>query len=695
LSVSASVGFSNYVKIGKWAPLFVTVKYQGEPTPVEIRAEASVGMETTTTLIKRDQLGSAARKMFVLYFRPNAYTDEVRVTVRAGGHTATQIVQTEVVNQREPFVVILSDSRAGQAALVQPTGQNRFDSPYGSQQTQIVYADPRLLPDRWYGYHGVDLLTFSDISPRRISADAAKVIEQWVHWGGKITLFGGVQGPQWKGTWLERLLPVDIGERTRVVTLPRPLIARYGGYVQESIGSIVVTDATLKDKKALSLYRSAFPQEEGVPGVYAPHVTTNGYTLLASVGNLALVAKRRIGRGSASFIAFDDWHAPVKDWIGLKNLLAGLARMEERFQQVYYYIEAEEMGYAWYPVAQAVADVPAMEVPSRRKVALLLLSYVALVGPLHFLIGRKTRRLFVGITFPLTIALFSYAAYRFGRNIKGQHVLVNEIALTEAVADSPIAHTRSLFGILSPDSTSYTVKAADDRTMLSRPPAQWGLSSMTVSYAQGKGVPASTPPPLWALRGGPSARQREEPNATLDETETLALKDVNIRWGAMELFRTEGLTNLGKGIRARLTMDTDKKKLQGFIENATPHDLEECFFVLQQGQVYHLANLPAGSKVTADKMKKYDWRKFERVHMRYYDPYAYEYRRDPKAEKKLKPRERVMRTLYPLLYMWGGGNDHTLLAWVKKPASTVAVRPRAFESRKWQLLVVRGRQLGN
>lgn len=708
LSVSASVGFGGFVKIGRWSPLFVTVTYRGEPTSVEIRVEFYVGMETTTTLIKRDKLAGTARKIYVLYLRPNAYTDEIRVTARAGGRAATQIAHTEVVNQREPFVVILSDSRVGQNAIVRTNSLYEY-TPWGSSQMQIVYADPRLLPDRWYGYHGVDLLMFSDISPRSISTDAAKTIERWVSGGGKLALFGGVQGTVWKGTWVERLLPVNIGEGTRVVKLPREFVVRYGSQVQyhpffsnstrtfvskfsksgEIRGSVVVTESRFKKRaEAASADASDLPEVAQMQAAIY-HLPDPTDQMGEKVGDLPLVARQRWGRGTMSFIAFDDWHAPVKDWVGLKNLIAQMSAWGYSPSQVYYSIEAEEMGYLYQPIAQAVADVPAMEVPPRRKVALLLLAYVVLLGPLHFVLSRKTRRLFAWVTFPLTIALFSGAAYHVGRNIKGQHVLVNEIALTETIADCPAAYTRSLLGILSPDSTTYAIAAADDNTILSRPPAAWGLNSMNVSFAKRKTAPPLILPyVMW--RGG-SQRQREETSATYDETDTLALKDVKIKWGAMELFRSESLDDIGKGIRARLTKDEKKKKLQGFIENGTPYDLEECFLLVHPGEVYTLAHLPAHSKVAADKLKKYDWNKFQRAYMQY-DYYYYNYR-NPTALKKLKPRERIARAMGQLIGWWD--NAPCLVGWVKKPVSTVAVRPRAFEHRKWQLLVVRGMKVGH
>ncbi|MCS6862911.1 MAG: hypothetical protein NZT92_21615, partial [Abditibacteriales bacterium] len=385
-----------------------------------------------------------------------------------------------------------------------------------------------------------------------------------------------------------------------------------------------------------------------------------------------------------SFIAFDDWHAPVKDWVGLKNLIAHMSKWSLSHSQAYSYLEAEEMGYLYYPVVRAVADVPAMDVPPRKQVALLLLVYVLLLGPLHFFISRKTRRPFAWVTFPLTIALFSGAAYQVGRNIKGQHVLVNEIALTETVANCPVAYTRSLFGVLSPDSMTYALAAADDNTVLSRPPAAWGLNSMNVSFAKRGAAPP--PPPFYAMWIGGSQRQREEASATYDETGTLALKDVKIKWGAMELFRSESLEDIGKGIRARLTQDGKTKELRGFIENGTPYDVEECFLPVRPGEVYTLARLPAGSKVTAGRLKKYDWNKFQRAYMQY--DYYYDNYRNPTALKKLKPRERIARAMGQLTGWWDG--IPRLVGWVKKPVSTVVVRPRAFEHRKWQLLVVQG-----
>src|SRR5262249_52766254 len=93
-------------------------------------------------------------------------------------------------------------------------------------------------------------------------------------------------------------------------------------------------------------------------------------------------------------------------------------------------------------------------------VALFLLVYIVLVGPLDYFVLKKLfKRLeLTWITFPLTVIVVSVAAYATAYALKGDDLRINKIDLIDVDLNEPSqVYGTSWFTLFSPRVASYTL----------------------------------------------------------------------------------------------------------------------------------------------------------------------------------------------------------------------------------------------
>jgi hypothetical protein len=158
-------------------------------------------------------------------------------------------------------------------------------------------------------------------------------------------------------------------------------------------------------------------------------------------------------------------------------------------------------------------------------VALFILVYIVLVGPLDYLILKKVfKRLeLTWITFPTIVLVLSVAAYFTAYYIKGDDRRINKVDLVEIDLHTPQAYGQTWWTIFSPRIQNYTVGVQpvfpDDRapssgkapdrsvvvTVLEPPDramrtGSQGLFRRPYSYAEDAAGIENIPIPVWATR---------------------------------------------------------------------------------------------------------------------------------------------------------------------------------------------------
>ena len=81
-------------------------------------------------------------------------------------------------------------------------------------------------------------------------------------------------------------------------------------------------------------------------------------------------------------------------------------------------------------IVGAVSELPALALPPIGGLVLLLFGYIALIGPINYLVLKRIdRREWAWVTMPALIAVFAAGAYAYGSALRGSDMIVNEVAI--------------------------------------------------------------------------------------------------------------------------------------------------------------------------------------------------------------------------------------------------------------------------
>jgi hypothetical protein len=124
----------------------------------------------------------------------------------------------------------------------------------------------------------------------------------------------------------------------------------------------------------------------------------------------------------------------------------------------------------------ALSRLPTLDLPSIRGLALLLVLYIVLVGPVNFLVLRRLKRLQWGwVSVPLITLVFTAGAFGLGYALRGTDLIVNKIAVVRLGSDG-IGHVTSYVGLFSPNRQSYEINVQGGGLLSPLSPAYdpWG-----------------------------------------------------------------------------------------------------------------------------------------------------------------------------------------------------------------------------
>ena len=93
----------------------------------------------------------------------------------------------------------------------------------------------------------------------------------------------------------------------------------------------------------------------------------------------------------------------------------------------------------------------------------LLALYIALIGPVNYLVLRRIdRREWAWVTMPVLVLVFGVGTYAMGMGLKGTDMIVNQLAIVRAAAGTDRGIGQAYVGIFSPNRQTYDVTVGDD-----------------------------------------------------------------------------------------------------------------------------------------------------------------------------------------------------------------------------------------
>lgn len=446
--VDVRAGFAGRFKVGYWAPFEITLRCGSEPVSGVLELTVPDG-DAVPSRVRNPRaeaisLATGEQTSVLMYAKVGQLKSEATAAFRSGERTlasrrfgtADEGELSGIMPSSQGLIValgspLLPDDRATLSQL-------------GSQVANVT--DLGQLPSDWWGYEGVDtviLMTGHDDASAQFAAvpEQLRALDQWIRMGGQLIL--GV------GRGAEKLLA------------PGAPLSTLAPGTFESI-------VPLRQSTVLETYaETSEPLSPGTPVLLqVPKLLEVSGRIEAYAGSrprdLPLVVRSPRGFGETVFVAFELEASPFTTWAARPQLLARLfgktvARASQDESPSLGQVTTlgfEDLSGQLRGALDQFAEVPVVPF---WLVALLVLAYIACIGPLDYFIVRRLfgRMELTWLTFALMVATFGAGAYALAYGLKGRELRVNQVDLVDFDAPSGLVRGTSWATLFSPRIEAY------------------------------------------------------------------------------------------------------------------------------------------------------------------------------------------------------------------------------------------------
>jgi hypothetical protein len=322
------------------------------------------------------------------------------------------------------------------------------DQTEGRQADVVEVAADTMLPDRWYGYEGVDLLAIAGADAcAKIGDKPAQVaaIERWVREGGTLLLAcaEGAKDVFDKGKPLASFAP---GEFDGMVTLQ-----------SSDFGEIEAFAAGNEDPRRLDARRLHVPQWRGVP---ADHT-------VAGSRSLPIITRTPLGFGEVIFVGLDLHKAPFLLWSGRSKLLERLVHPGAASKNgAEMRNPGKRLGFVDLSgqLRGALDQFEGVEVTPFWVIFLTALIFVLLLFPTsYWVVTRWLNRQWVAwILLPIALVGFCFGAWALANYAKGDQQRANQVDLVDIDLRDGSVRGTTWFDVFSPANELYDLQLREN-----------------------------------------------------------------------------------------------------------------------------------------------------------------------------------------------------------------------------------------
>lgn len=444
------VGFAGRYKVGCWTPVWITLE------------GSSQGSSLLVDLVATDGDGGPAR--FVDSGHEIAVPREGKVTVVRYAKFGRMRSSLQVELRGEIGVVAKRSFLAGEIPVARPSNNELFVTVGESLGVEEVLAQRRgaeaelaaaafvssaaQLPDRWWGYEGVDVLCWAGSQAKivaELSAEQLIALDTWVRLGGRLLLSVGVQGETLLGPEgrFRNFNPgrfVEVVEQRRTADLER--------YASASQSILPAGQESAMPLKLTVLADLPFREEAAEGSGSARHPT---------------VLRFPYGLGQIVLVTLDLDRPPLSDWSQRTKLVTRLlaaspaAREEnigERQLGQLTHLGFDDLGGQLRGALDQFAKVPLFRFSW---VAGILVLYILLIGPAdYFFLRHFTRRMeLTWVTLPIVVLAFCGTAALLAQSWKGDARRLNQVDLVDIDMESGLARGTSWVHLYTPRTEEF------------------------------------------------------------------------------------------------------------------------------------------------------------------------------------------------------------------------------------------------
>lgn len=370
LDIQFALGFSDTVRLGRWAPLTVTIENSGRTLNGALEIEVTSGDELEGTLFTNTyrhdlELARDSRKRFHFTLFIDNFAQPVQINIISADGEPLARKSIDLRHRFTEARLVLVISRNADLDYLNETASGRM---------RITYPHPELLPRQWQGYDGVTALIVHGITLEQLSTAQYEALRKWLIQGGKLLVSGGPDYASLRSTRLAGLLPAT------------------------PAGLTTITDATA--------FRATLGDSFSATRAFQVHKVTRstGRTTVSS-GDTPLVIEKTLSLGRVIYLTFDIGSYPFEGW-------QGMTRLWRRLMDVNKPEAARTLPNIEASVTPDIFYASRTHFPSRLIVLTFLAAYLGIIGVAYKVTTRATgarqRLQWVIWTVPL---LFTPATY--------------------------------------------------------------------------------------------------------------------------------------------------------------------------------------------------------------------------------------------------------------------------------------------
>jgi hypothetical protein len=406
--MEARVLLQGHARVGSW--LAIEVRLQNEGAPIVGELQLQGGSQGGTRFSRPVDLPSPSDKVYLLHAQPPSFGQQIEVQLVVNKEViARQKVAFTIHDASQLTIGVVAAQSQGIVAGIQlPANQNNLTP-------VVIPLAPGDLPERLEAWSTLDRLIWQDVDTNTLTKRQIDSLRGWLALGGRLVVVGGTAGPGVLSGFPDTILPYR--PKTTVDVAPGSLSGLLGS-VPSSAVDVPALSGELAQGRAL-----------------------------ATSGDSVIAADVAYGSGSVTVVGID----PSVGWIAESKAATGLWRS---------LIPPRSGGFVGggddSQIVGAVSELPALALPPTGGLLILLFGYIALIGPINYLVLRKLdRREWAWITMPVLIAVFAAGSYAFGSALRGSDVIVNEVAIVRGAPDATEGSAQAYLGVFSPTRGTY------------------------------------------------------------------------------------------------------------------------------------------------------------------------------------------------------------------------------------------------
>lgn len=420
LNVQAFPGFYGYQKNNRWLPVRVILSSEDN----NLECIVSLSIQNKKIYAVPLTLYHKSRKTVNLYVSPQKFYRNVTLEIDDinGKNILKKDVSINKISEKAKLILVVEQSNNIPVFPINTNGktENQEREPYTSdmdaenENIYVSYSTVGLLPTCWKGYDSVDIVVLGNVSADEFSQVQRIALIDWICSGGVLVVSGGTNSHNLRGTFIENLLPVELGE----IQLAKPLdsLSQQFGFSTNIFSSIIITSSKLiKGGKAI--------------------VTTDNDKII--------IAERMVGLGKCVFLAYNYLDPAFRSWKGNRYLLSKIL-LEPTIGESD--IERDLKNLFSINTLQAFS--------SHKFIGIFLLAYVLCFSSIFFFF-RKWNLSY--LTTLIIVVLFTIGSLGFNYVKEKKAVLLNDFSIIKIFPEYKRLSINSYFSLFSPKSQKFTI----------------------------------------------------------------------------------------------------------------------------------------------------------------------------------------------------------------------------------------------